>query len=365
MVFVLAGLGALYLKFQGNIARDDVDQILGTDRPTRPAVEDPNDEFSGRDLNILVMGTDIRDGENLAIAGEEDGARSDSTFLVHASGDRSRIEVISIPRDLLVDIPQCERLDGTVTKAQSGAMFNSAFSLGAGPENDIASAAACTRKTFEQLTGIVTDEHLVIKMDGVKSVIDTLGGVPICLPEAMISPKANLNLLAGDQVLDGQNSIAFLRARTGSGNGLETGSDLGRIERQQVFIEALTTMLRDKNILGDPAELLRVLDQSTKSLNASPGLSSINSLAGFAFSLKSIGAENVITSTVPTLPYPRNPNRLILGEGAEELWSRIAMDQPPAPEPAPLEPAPTTQAEIPADPQAAEGPAPEETQSIC
>lgn len=336
LVFALAGLGTVYFKLQGNIERDDVEPLLGSERPTRPP-EDPSDPFSGKDLNILVMGTDIRDGDNLDIGGPADGARSDSTFLVHASGDRSRVEVISIPRDLLVDIPECERSDGSFTKPQKSAMFNSAFSIGAGADDDIAAAAACTRRTFEQLSGIVTDEHLVIKMDGVQSVIDTLGGVPICLPEAMVSPKANLDLPAGAQILDGQDSIAYLRARTGEGNGLEAGSDLGRIERQQVFLGALSTTVKDKNILSDPPALLKILDQSTKSLNASPGLSGIKSLAGFAFSLKSLDPDAIITSTVPTRQSPKDPNRLVLDKGSDELWERIIEDEPPLSE-APAEP---------------------------
>ncbi|RHA44301.1 LytR family transcriptional regulator, partial [Cellulomonas rhizosphaerae] len=217
-LFAVSAAWATYAHLNANIdTADDVEKYLGTSRPTPSVTADPLvDGFAGKPLNILVMGIDARD-RNDKTYGYVDGQRSDSTFLVHLPADRSRVDIVSVPRDSLVDIPSCLLADGTKTAPMTGAMFNEAFAIGSGTDKNLTTAAACTRKTFEQDTGVRTDEHVVIKMDGVRDVIDTLGGVPFCFPEAMDSPKAKLHVEAGKQVLDGKTSIAFLRARTGTG----------------------------------------------------------------------------------------------------------------------------------------------------
>jgi LCP family protein required for cell wall assembly len=327
LAFAGAGVASVYSRLEGNLDRQDVDAYLGEDRPTRPPA-DPDDPFAGKDMNILVMGTDLRDEVNEELAGAADGLRSDSTFLVHISGDRSRVEIVSIPRDSMLPIPSCQLADGTQTKARAADMFNSAFETGAGPDEDIATAAACTRLTFEQNTGVVTDEHVVIKMDGVVDVIDVLHGVPISIPEAMDSPKAGLSLAAGDHVLDGATAIAFLRARSGTGNGLELGSDLSRIVRQQQFIDALTAKVQGDGVLKNPQTLLQVLNETTQSLSVSSGLS-ITTMTGLGFSLRNLDPATVVRVTVPVGPYPADPkNRVEWTSVADELWSQIANDQP-------------------------------------
>jgi LCP family protein required for cell wall assembly len=329
LVFVGSAAVAVYARLQANVDGVNVDAYLGTDRPTRPPAQDPTDAFAGRDLNILVMGTDIRDGENASIGGVVDGMRSDSTFVVHIFGDRSRIDVISVPRDSLVAIPACRLPDGSMSRPRSSDMFNSAFLTGGGPTEDLATAAACTRRTFEKLTGVRTDEHVVIKMDGVKAVIDTLGGVPMCVPEAMRSPEAGLDVPAGRQVFDGQTSIAFLRARTGTGNGLEIGSDLGRIGSQQQFIKAAIAQVQSRHLLTDPATVMAVLDKATRSLSVSSGLAGLTSVAGLAFSLRNTSQLTVTTMTVPVAPAPSDPkNRVVWAPAAQALWAHVAADEP-------------------------------------
>ena len=94
------------------------------------------DSFEGRAVNVLVLGIDSREGKNsdLGAGDSEDvgGLRNDSTMVVHISADRTRLQVLSIPRDTLVDIPECTTLDGGKTDASEDAPFNSAFANGAG-----------------------------------------------------------------------------------------------------------------------------------------------------------------------------------------------------------------------------------------
>src|SRR5699024_9830703 len=112
----------------------------------------PDDPNAGNEYNILVMGSDSREGDNQDIGGGDfPGMRSDTTLLVHIAADRSRVDVVSIPRDLVVDIPSCTLPDGTETQprlegqgwSDQDRMWNVPFFLG-GSTGDVAAAAACT-----------------------------------------------------------------------------------------------------------------------------------------------------------------------------------------------------------------------------
>lgn len=333
------GAAALYAQVQNGIESADVDQFLGEDRPVQE--EAPTDGYAGRPLNILVMGTDSRDGENVQIAGETEGMRSDTTVLVHLSADRSRVDLVSIPRDSLVDIPSCTLEDGSTTDPRSDHMFNEAFSIGAGSTDNLAAAAACTRLTFEQNTGLRTDESIVVKMDGVRDVIDALGGVPMDLPEAMSSPKAGLDVPAGPQTFDGTTALAFLRARTGTGNGLEMGSDLARIERQQQLIDALAAQVQSASLLADPSTLMPVLTSVTRSLSISEGLADVRDLAGLALTLRDVDPATLSPVTVPVTEAPQDEARVVWTDEADALWAALAADQP-LPGDAGTAPTPTT-----------------------
>lgn len=109
-------------RVNDNIEKSDIDDLLGTNRPTASGTPAPTDINRGRALNLLVIGSDSREGENdvdgAGATGTTSGMRSDTTMLVHISADRSRVEVVSIPRDTLVDIPPCTRRDGTTTEPQ-------------------------------------------------------------------------------------------------------------------------------------------------------------------------------------------------------------------------------------------------------
>src|SRR3954469_2888690 len=125
LAFGLAGSAALAAKLGGNVDHVDITGMVApAPTPTKPP--DPDDPSAGRAVNILVLGSDQRDGVNGEIGGVEKGMRSDTTMIMHISADRSWISIVSIPRDSLVDIPTCTMSNGTTTKAHHG-MFNSAF----------------------------------------------------------------------------------------------------------------------------------------------------------------------------------------------------------------------------------------------
>lgn len=324
----VSGGAAAYHRLQSAVDRADVADYLP--RPHAPDDTGPPlpQTYAGRILNLLVIGTDLRDEANAALAGEDDSMAADTTILVHLPADRGRVDLVSVPRDSLVHLPACTRPDGSSSPPRDRAMFNSAFAVGAGGTDDLAAAAACTRLTFEANTGVPVDESIVLKMDGVVAVVDALGGVPVDLAEPMHSPKAGLHVAAGPQVFDGQTALAFLRARTGTGMGLELGSDLARIERQQLFLDALAARLTDTGVLLDPTTLMPVLTAALGSMSISEGLADVRALVSLGVALRGLPAEALTPVTVPVAPAPDDPNRVVWRPEAEDLWQRIRDDLP-------------------------------------
>jgi anionic cell wall polymer biosynthesis LytR-Cps2A-Psr (LCP) family protein len=111
-----------YYKLNGNITQEDVNGLLGSDRPTKVAIPDAPKEPE----NILLIGSDKRAPKY--VNADNAGQRSDTTILLHLAADRKSAVLVSIPRDTIVDIPSCKHRDGSVVPAQPATMFNSAFS---------------------------------------------------------------------------------------------------------------------------------------------------------------------------------------------------------------------------------------------
>ncbi len=323
-----ASAATLYQDLLSKFNAMDVTGLVIGGQPSPPA--DPSDPFKDRAVNLLVMGTDLRDEANAAIAGEGEGMRSDTTMLVHISADRRWIEVVSIPRDSTVRIPACNVPDGGLSRPQTG-RFNSAFSIGGGTQEDLAHAAACTITAVQDLTGVTVTNHAVVKMNGIVDVVNAIGGVRMCLPEPMVQTEGgNLRLDAGDQVLHGELAIAYLRARKGHGMGLELGSDLARIERQQAFISATMRQILSAETLADPGKMYGLVSAALSALSADPQLADPQALVGLGWSLRGLGSADVVMTQLPVVPDPGDPeNRVVWGDGADEIWQRLADDTPP------------------------------------
>ncbi|WP_062467057.1 LCP family protein [Demequina maris] len=302
----------------GSNARD-VDDLMG-DRPERPA-----DEDAGEALNILLMGSDVRTGSNGTIGGGADigGMRNDTTMLMHVSADRTRIEVVSIPRDAQVEIPECSYTDGSTVPATYGD-FNIAFANG-GANGDAGEAAACTIKTVEQMSGVRIDHYAVVDFQGFIDMVDALGGVPMCIPERIVSDKAHLELDAGPQVLDGETALAYARLRTAE-EGDVSGSDLQRITRQQQLLEQVAATVFSKNLLTDTDELTAFLRAAAESLTMDPELADTTYLVGLAYSVRNLTTDDITFTTVPWA-YTEDLLNVEIQPEAEDLWDDIANDR--------------------------------------
>lgn len=313
MALLLGGVTATAVMIlQGNIRTADLTPMLGGDRPTEVA-ENPD---GGRPVTVLVMGSDSREGENSFIGGgTETGAKSDTTLVVHMSADRDWATAVSIPRDSVVEVPDCiDPASGQVVPG-SRRIFNDAFTTG-GP--------ACTIKTVESLTDLRIDDWVVIDFSGFTAVVDALGTVPICLSKPVNDTKHHIYLPAGRNEVDGETALAYVRERYTLGDG----SDLGRIERQQAFLSSVLQKATSAGTLANPARTYAFLDAVTKSLVMNPELSSLPRLAAMAQDVQQVGLNNVQFLTVPNGPDPNDENRLVWTEQSADLWQALRSDRP-------------------------------------
>ncbi len=330
VAFGAAGAAATVAKFQGNIDQVDVSALTGP-APSPSKAPDPNDPNAGQAVNILLLGSDQRDGVNAQIGGKAEGMRSDTTMVLHISADRSRVELVSIPRDSLVDIPSCTMTNGKTSKATHG-MFNSAFAVGWDTGGDMASAAACTWKTVQQNTGIKIDHFVVVDFSGFQQMVDAIGGVPVCIDNDMYSADAGLDIKAGMQTLDGPTALAYARARKGKGVG--DGSDTNRIGNQQKLVAAMVREVLSRDVLTDPGKLVAFLSAATSSLTTDDDMSIAN-MTGLAYNLRNISRGNITFMTIPWAPAPSDPNRVVWTDDAAQVWSNMANDVPALGEPEP------------------------------
>lgn len=290
----------------------------------------PKDYFEGRPVNILISGIDSRYDDNGELgAGTVDvdpTIRSDTTMVLHLSADREHVTILSIPRDMKVDIPSCRRADGTVTYEYFG-MFNSAFSTGAGL-NDIAGGIACTEATVESFTGVDIDGFVVIDFAGFANLVETLGGVDICLPEPMKDEAAGLDLPEGCQTLDGMQGLAFARAR----KQIADGSDMKRIDRQQQLIGLMISQVLDSNMFTNLPKLYAFVQEGMATSKFSASLDSWRTDAALLNSIKNTPREDIRFVTVPWVEDPTNPNRLLVEEYQADLIFDSIIDDQPLPE---------------------------------
>lgn len=307
----------------------DITDLLGPSRPDPGEGEEerlPTDSWEGRPLNILVLGSDARAEDNAAY-GFVEGMRSDTTMIVHVAADRSRVDVVSIPRDLIVEIPQCRLPDGGFTYHQplgtdefNGIRFNEAFSLGSAG-TDIPYGAACAILTVENMTDVFIDDWAVIDMTGFKDMVDAIGGVEMCIEEDIDNRWAALKLDAGCQTLDGDEALGFARARKGIGDG----SDIGRIERQQELMHAMADQTLSAGVLANPSKLVPLLDSAAESLHTSKRLGRLNNLTGLAYSLRNLNSESINFIT-PPLGYTGNV--VVQTWEMQEIWEALREDLP-------------------------------------
>ncbi|WP_432127425.1 LCP family protein [Streptomyces sp. bgisy082] len=310
VVLVLGGAGfgyAYYKKLDHNIQGVDINAQLGPQRPV---------DVDDGSMDILVLGSDSRSGDNDAYGRDEGGARSDTAMVVHVHEGHKKASVVSIPRDTLITRPDCTDARGAGVPGRRRAMFNTAYEVG-GP--------ACAVKTVESMSGIRMDHYVEVDFTGFKEIIDELGGVEITTTERIEDDDSHLDLAPGPHILNGEQSLGLVRTRKGVGDG----SDLGRIQLQQAFVKALVTQVKDIGVLTDPTRLLGLADAATRAITPDSELDSVQELTGFARGLSGIDAQNVQMVTLPVVYDRIDPNRVVpLEQQSAQVWKALKEDLP-------------------------------------
>lgn len=279
------------------------DAALGDDRPDKVDADTPEEP-----LNILLVGSDANNPDN--------GARSDTTIIMHLSGDREFAYGVSLPRDALVNRPECLAPDGTDVPGEDMVMFNTAYSEG---------GALCTQKTVEALTDIRIDATIEMDFGGFEDMVDAIGGVEICLTEPIRASRYNKALpKEGTFTADGEEALIYVRER----HQLSINGDVGRMKRQQAFLASMANKVVSAETLTNPSRIYNFVNAVIDSMTITDGYNSIQKLVDIAGGFNGIGLDNINFLTVPNEEYPEDPNRLIWTDEADDLWTLIREDEP-------------------------------------
>src|ERR1700678_4408318 len=288
LLVAVAGTGYVMLRhFNANIQQDDISGLLGA----QPVNTHPQAE------NIMVIGSDSRDGLSKAYGSGLVTDQSDTLMIIHIPADRQWAEVMSIPRDSWVSIPACEMGNGQLSPPNQF-KINEAFAIGNLDGNHTSLGVACTVKTVEQDTGIYINHFIVVNFTGFENMVAALGGVDECNPTPINDPNSGLHLSAGNHLLTPAEALGYVRARYTLGDG----SDLERIGRQQAFMSSLISRVRSE--LYDPLAIYRFLDAFTRSLTIDTQLGGITGLYDLGQSLRAIPSSKIAFFTLPNYVDP-------------------------------------------------------------
>jgi LCP family protein required for cell wall assembly len=268
-----------------------------------------------RALNVLLIGSDSRTGANRGFGSGIQGQRSDTIMILHIAPGHQRATVLSIPRDSKVPYVPCAAEPGFPgQRAGPGEeRINATFASG-GP--------GCLWKTVEHETGIHIDHFIQLSFTGFEHIINDIGGVSICLPEAISDPASGLRLTAGLHHVMGAQALAFWRERH-----IGTGSDLQRIGRDQYLMAALLQASAHSDILGSPTRLYSIVVDAATAMTTDAGLD-LSTMLRIAASVRGLSSRSVQFVQVPEVPYPNDPQAEVMFEqpAAGALFAAIAHD---------------------------------------
>lgn len=290
----------------------------------------PIDINAGTAINIMVIGQDTRSGaENAAIGGNDPNAannhQSDTNMIVHISADRNHVDIISLPRDSIINAPACNT-GSDIIPARNNVMLNSVFPTAYNATHDDGIAASCLVNTVNTLTGLDMQQFILVDFSGLSDMINSIDGVDVCIPQDLHDDNTGLDLKRGLQHLDGVQATQYARIR----HGLNTdGSDIMRTVRQQHLVKALMHKLKDDSILSNPTKLYNLANAALSHVKMSSGLADVGVITGLAYSLRGMDMSTSVNAiTVPTEPYIADPNRVQWSDNASKIWDALQTDKP-------------------------------------
>lgn len=281
-------------------------------------------EYPGA-FSVLVVGTDECSPELVDVVGSErcldpeaNGKLNDVNILVHVSAAPRRMTVVQFPRDMLIDMPECTREDGSTRPASYGAL-NSIY-----PDGGL----NCVVDAISDLSGLPIEFAAKVSFANVVAITDAIGGVVVCVAgDGIHDPHTGLNLDPGEHEVSGGEALQFLRTRYGVGDG----SDLARGGNQRQYLTRLLEKLRSDQVLGDAAALLRLATVASKNVTPSASLADPIRIVQLGLTL-----QDVPLSEATFLGYPVADSTTVKGKvvpiyaDADVLWAAIKNNAPTA-----------------------------------
>ena len=269
--------------------------------------------------NYLLIGSDTREnadpndpdfgsiGDTSAVSGR----RSDTIMILRQEEDGNGASIVSLPRDLWVDIP-----------GRGPNRINSAYSDG----TDVLVA------TITQQLGIPINHVVDIDFTGFKDLVDTVGGTEVCFLYPTRDKNTGLDQQPGCHVLDGVESLQYARSRyyeefrDGEWR-TDPRSDLGRIERQQNFLQQTANSTIDK-LQSDPFLASELITAGTSAVRMDPGLDPVAA----AGTLRKAFSTGLNKYQLPVSGVTKDGNAvLVLDPGAEPILDYFRGIGPPPP----------------------------------
>lgn len=231
--------------------------------------------------NFLLVGSDTRAGlspEELSRVGTQEvsGQRTDTIILVHVSPRNKKAVMVSIPRDLKVNIP-----------GHGVDKINAAYAFG-GP--------GLLVKTIEQNLGIPVNHYAEVDFAGFLKVVDAVGGVRLCnqTGHPLNDSFANLHMAPGCHHVNGVQALAFVRAR-------HIDSDFGRIGRQQQFLRAVMSKVSSAGNLVNIPKLVGIANIVADHMKTDDTLKTTEAI-GLVRRLGRLDANTVDMRVYPSAP---------------------------------------------------------------
>lgn len=235
---IVAVFGAFVVRDQAMPRLENSLSLTGntsTVSDTRPLEDSPPSEaVAGAPFNVLVMGVDKRPPRERTE--ENSGSRSDTLILARVEPASGNVTMVSVPRDLLVEI----------SPGKEG-KINSAYTEG-GPERVVS--------VVENYAQISVDHTVVVDFKGFKEVIDAVGGLRMEVEEGL---PTNHGLQSGMHTLNGRQALFYSRYRGSA------GGDLDRMDRQRKVVAALRSQMMQLSTLAKLPGVVQALDDNVKS----------------------------------------------------------------------------------------------------
>ena len=256
--------------------------------------------------DILLVGVDSRTDAkgnplsqqeiDMLRAGEEEATNTDTMILIRVPNDGSSATAVSLPRDTYVKTPDQGnmKLNGVYGTAK----FEKQQALEKGGETDKSAidkqSTEAGRKalisTVADLTGITVDHYAEIGLLGFVLLTDAVGGVDVCLNNAVNEPLSGAKFPKGQQKLSGPDALSFVRQR----HQLPRG-DLDRITRQQAYMASLANHILSSKTLTNPSAISKINGAVQRSVVLDEGWD----VMGLATQMQNLSGGNVKFQTIP------------------------------------------------------------------